>query len=60
VPSILLTAKPPENQGCLTLIEKEKASENAFYFFLWRFFLRRFFRLCLAIFARFLFLPQGI
>jgi len=30
------------------------------YFFLWRFFLKRFLRLWVAILWRFLFLPQGI
>jgi len=33
--------------------------EWANYFFLWRFFRSFFFRLCVAILCRFLFLPHG-
>lgn len=33
---------------------------NAYFFFLWRFLRKRFFRLCVAILWRFLFLPQGM
>ncbi|MBQ0038874.1 MAG: hypothetical protein KBS64_00410, partial [Treponema sp.] len=34
-------------------------SRKVTYLLLWRFFLSFFLRLCVAIFARFLFLPQG-
>lgn len=33
---------------------------NAYFFFLWRFLRKRFFRLCVAILWRFRFLPQGM
>lgn len=41
--------------------EKSIFSKNQeYYFFLWRFFLKRFLRLCVAILCLFLFFPLGI
>jgi len=50
---------------CISLVlwESGKPCEKEFnsgYFFLWRFFLRRFLRLCVAILWPFLFFPLGI
>jgi len=58
--------------SCKQIIDKGKLNDSALqwpasrgeevylFFFLWRFFLSRFLRLCVAILWRFLFLPQGI
>lgn len=50
---------PEQKKGTISCALKYLKSLT-YFFFLCLFFLRRFFRLCLAIFDRFLFFPLGI
>ncbi|MCB0781492.1 MAG: hypothetical protein KDC03_18540, partial [Flavobacteriales bacterium] len=47
----------PERRGAARAVRKPVPYRD---FFLWRFFRKRFLRLCVAILWRFLFFPQGI
>ena len=57
----LLSLRLPLHLPCFRESGKPCEKEfNSGYFFLWRFFLRRFLRLCVAILWPFLFFPLGI